>query len=72
MSDIKIEKHPGPFIGPDIELARACAMAVIPFYGNDDEVTYRRILKNGVWNDHVAVQSALAAIHHLKSKENLE
>ncbi|MFA7308381.1 MAG: hypothetical protein WC026_17120, partial [Hyphomicrobium sp.] len=43
-------------------------MAVIPFYGDDDEVTHQRIMKDGVWNDHVAVQSALAAIHHLKTK----
>lgn len=40
-------------------------MAVIPWYGNDDEVTHQRIVKDGIWNDHVAVQAALAAIHHL-------
>lgn len=68
MSDtIKIARHPGPFVGPDAELARAAAMAVIPWYGDDDETTHQRILKDGVWNDHVAVQAALAAIHHLKA-----
>jgi hypothetical protein len=66
---IKVEKHPGPFIGPDAELARACAMAVIPFYGNDDADTHQRIMCDGVWNDHVAVQAALAAIHHLKTRD---
>ena len=63
---IKVEKHPGPFSGPDAELARSCAMAVIEWYGADDPITMERIRKNGIWNDHIAVQSALAAIHHLK------
>jgi hypothetical protein len=62
----KIERHPGPFSGPDAELARACAMAVIPLYGTDDEATHERIMTNGVWNDHVAVQAALTAIHHIR------
>lgn len=69
---MKVVKHPGPFVGPDAELARACAMAVIPWYGNDDAVTHQRILKDGIWNDHVAVQAALAAIHHLKSQPATE
>lgn len=61
-----VEKHPGPFIGPDAELACAVAMAVIPWYGNDDAATHKRIMTNGVWNDHIAVQSALAVIHHIR------
>ena len=60
-----VERHPGPFMGSDAELARACAMAVLPYYGSDDGDTHQRILKDGIWNDHVAVQAALAAIHHL-------
>jgi hypothetical protein len=68
MTTRKVERHPGPFSGADAELARACAMAVIPFYGSDDKVTHARIVKNGVWNDHVAVQAALAAIHYLKTE----
>jgi hypothetical protein len=64
---MKVERHPGPFIGPDAELARACAMAAIVDYGSDDAVTHQRILKDGVWNDHVAVQAALAAIHYLRN-----
>ena len=66
MSAMKVERHPGPFAGPDAELARACAMAVIEWYGSDDEVTMDRIRKNGIWNDHIAVQAALATIHHLR------
>lgn len=62
----KVERHPGPFIGPDAELARACALAVIVDYGNDDPVTHARILKNGIWNDHVSVQAALTAIHYIR------
>lgn len=61
-----IERHPGPFRGPDAELARACAMAVIPYFGTDDPLVHARILSQGVWNDHVAVQSALAAIRHIR------
>lgn len=61
----KVVRHPGPWVGVEAELARACAMAVIPWYGSDDAVTHQRIMKDGVWNDHVAVQAALAAIHHL-------
>ncbi|MDN3278801.1 hypothetical protein QWJ07_31380 [Frankia sp. RB7] len=61
-----VERHPGPWIGEDVELAQACAIAAIKDYGNDDPVTHQRILKNGVWNDHVAVQAALATIHNLR------
>ncbi|ODM71700.1 NADAR family protein [Bradyrhizobium elkanii] len=62
-----VEKHPGPFAGPDAEFARDCAMAAIKWYGTDDEMTHQRIMKGGVWNDHVAVQAALAAIHHVRA-----
>jgi FtsZ-binding cell division protein ZapB len=63
-----VEKHPGPFVGADAELARACAMAVIERYGSDDPQEMERIRTNGIWNDHVAVQSALAAIHHFRKQ----
>lgn len=66
----EVERHPGPWIGEDAELARACAMAAIQDYGTDDPETHQRILKDGVWNDHVAVQAALAAIHSLKTTIN--
>lgn len=64
---MKVERHPGPWIGPDTELARACAMVAIRDYGTDGAVTHQRIMTDGVWNDHVAVQAALAAIHYLRS-----
>lgn len=63
---MKVEKCKGPYLGPDTDLARECAMAVIPDYGNDDEITHQRIMKNGIWNDHVAVQAALTAIQHMR------
>lgn len=66
--DAAVERHPGPWIGEDAELARACAMAVIPFYGTDEPEEHQRILKNGIWNDHIAVQAALAAIHNMKKR----
>jgi len=63
---VDAERHPGPWIGADAELARACTMVAIKDYGNDDSDTHQRILKDGVWNDHVAVQAALAAIHSIR------
>lgn len=63
---VKAERHPGPFIGPDAELARACAMVTIQDYGNDDPDTHQRIMRDGIWNDHVAVQAALTAIHSIR------
>lgn len=63
---IKAERHPGPFIGPDVELARACALATIPYYGNDTPEEYQRIMAGGIWNDHIAVQTALTAIHSIR------
>lgn len=62
----EVKRHPGPFSGPDAELARACAIAAIKDYGTDDPATHQRIMTGGVWNDHVAVQAALAAIHNLR------
>lgn len=62
----KVERHPGPFTGPDAELARACAMITIPDYGNDDPDTHQRIMRDGIWNDHIAVQTALTAIHSIR------
>lgn len=63
---MKIERHPGPFTGPDQELAAACAMEVIPWYGDFDEATHKRAMENGIWNDHISVQTALAVIHTLR------
>jgi hypothetical protein len=63
---MRVEKHPGPWTGPDTELARACAEAIIPWYGTDDSFNHKRILEQGIWNDHPAVQAALAMIHHIR------
>jgi hypothetical protein len=62
----KAEKHPGPFSGPDAELARACAVLAVLDYGNETGVQFDKIKAGNIWNDHVAVQSALAAIHSLR------
>lgn len=62
----EVERHPGPWTGPDAEFAQACAMAAIKDYGDEDPEVLQRILRDGVWNDHVAVQAALAAIHTLR------
>lgn len=68
---IVAERHPGPFTGADAELARACAMVTIPDYGNDDPDTHQRIMQNGIWNDHIAVQAALTAIHSIRKAATL-
>lgn len=67
-SGIKItaERHPGPFIGPDAELARACAIVTIRDYGNDTPEEHQRIMAGGIWNDHIAVQTALTTIHSIR------
>ena len=31
-----------------------------------DEDTHKRVMANGIWNDHVSVQAALATIHTLR------
>lgn len=46
----------------ELELARACALEAVKDYGDRSEVTYQRILIGGIWNDHVAVQAAVATI----------
>lgn len=53
----------------EIQLARECALEAVKLYGDEDGPTHQRILKNGIWNDHVAVQSAIRVIKKLKAKE---
>lgn len=62
----RVERHPGPWMGPDAILAKECAMATIRDYGDFDGDTHQRVLKDGIWNDHVSVQAALAVIHTLR------
>lgn len=61
-----VERHPGPFIGADVELARACAIVTIPYYGNDTPEEHQRIMAGRIWNDHIAVQTALTVIHSIR------
>lgn len=60
------QRYPGPFIGPDLELAKACAVATIVDYGNDTPDEHKRIMAGGIWNDHIAVQTALTVIHTMR------
>lgn len=64
------EKHPGPFMGPDVELARACAKIAVSDYGDDTGEAFDRIMAGDIWNDHVAVQAALSAIYSLRGMKN--
>lgn len=50
----------------ELELARKCALEAVEDYGSDDGVTHQRILNEGIWNDHVAVQAAINAIKAIK------
>jgi hypothetical protein len=45
-----------------LEIARACATAAHEDYSDFDALTFDRFKKDGIWNDDVAVQSALAAL----------
>lgn len=65
---IEMEKHPGPFMGPDTEFARAVAAAVVEWYGDDTEQALERIRVGQIWNDHIAVQAALATVHNIKKR----
>lgn len=46
----------------DLEAARAIASAALEIYGDFDEHQMKQFRENGIWNDHAAVQAALAAI----------
>ncbi len=63
---MKIERMPGPWIGPEVELARECARIAVIDYGNDFGDQFLKIVDGNIWNDHVAVQAAMAMYHTLK------
>lgn len=62
------ELHPGPFVGEDLEIARAAATLAIERYGDFDAETMRLFRQNGIWNDHVSVQAALAVVHYMRGR----
>jgi hypothetical protein len=65
-------KHPGPFLGPDADLARACARVAVADYGDDAGEAYERIMAGNIWNDHVAVQAGLSVIASLRAAGRLK
>lgn len=46
----------------ELEAARVIATAAIEIYGDFEEPIWSQFLMQGIWNDHAAVQAALAAI----------
>jgi len=46
----------------DLKNARIIASAAIDMYGDFNAEEWQRFRKEGIWNDHPAVQAALAAI----------
>lgn len=49
--------------------ARAIAVDAIHVYGDLTETSFKHFRDNGIWNDHSAVQAALAAIDPARRKE---
>ena len=52
----------------DLEAARAIAMGAIEMYGDLNEAEMKDAEERGIWNDHVAVQAALAAIRMMREE----
>lgn len=52
----------GSHSASDLDAARAIASAAVEVYGMDEGADLDRIRAGQIWNDHVAVQAALAAI----------
>lgn len=44
-------------------------MVTIADYGNDTPEEHQRIMAGGIWNDHIAVQTALTAIHSIRKAD---
>ncbi len=69
LSDQMKDMKPFGVTWNDLELARKVAMEAWEKYGGDDGPTCDRIRANGIWNDHIAVQAAIAAIKELRRIE---
>lgn len=66
MSDVR------PF-GEDpalLEEARAIASDALEVWGDFDEHQWKQFRERGIWNDHVAVQAALAALSPSNRESN--
>lgn len=50
----------------ELEAARAVATAAHETYSPFDEAEWKRFKENGIWNDDVAVQAALAMLRLCK------
>lgn len=53
----------------DLEAARGIASAAIDRYGDFvNEAIWEQFRRDGIWNDHVAVQAALVAIKMMRDE----
>lgn len=63
MTKSRSERKFGDQTPEELEEARAAATAAIEIYGDfQQQELWDRFRKNGIWNDHAAVQSALSII----------
>lgn len=53
----------------ELEKIRKIVTEAWTYYGDDDGPTCERIRKNGMWNDHIAMQAGIAVYKALKSGE---
>lgn len=59
---LKLVHSFGQHTPEQLEMARTIATAAIEIYGDLEPEEWKRFRANGIWNDHAAVQAALAAI----------
>lgn len=53
----------------ELDKIKAVVMEAWENYGDDDGPTCERIRRDGIWNDHVAVQAGIAVWKMMKGKE---
>lgn len=65
---LAVDRHGGPFIGLDADIAQAAARAAVEAYGDETDDAFWEAFRAGqrLPNDHVAVQAALATIRYLR------
>lgn len=58
----------GNYEPADLGLARTIATQVVERYGENTAEEMARIRRDGIWNDHPAVQAALVAIKYVRQE----
>jgi hypothetical protein len=50
----------------ELDRIKEAVLEAVKLYGDDDGPTHQRILRDGIWNDHIAVQAGIAVWKMLK------